>query len=121
MPNVDLRDRGELRSQLELYFVSLAISSDGRSIIATAAEEIAYSAAVELHLFVLEGDTIRHVLRIGIDPEVGEIDQPFAPRFSPDGSRALVLNGLGIAAMSPLDAVLSIDMTPPFESWSSWG
>jgi hypothetical protein len=46
---------------------------------------------------------------------VGEIDQPFAPRFSPDGARALVLNGLGLAAKPPLDAVLSIDMTakPP--------
>lgn len=93
------------------YFTSFAIGPNGRSIIATAAEELAYSTTVELHLFVLEGNTIRHVLQIEIDPEVGEIDQPFAPRFSPDGSRALVLNGLGIAAMPPLDAVLSVDMT----------
>ena len=94
-----------------LNFISFAISPDGRSIIATAAEEIAYSTAVELHLFVLEDNTVRHALQIGVDPEVGEIDQPFAPRFSPDGSRALVLNGLGLAARPPLDAVLSIDMT----------
>lgn len=94
-----------------LYLTSFAISPDGRSIIATAAEELAYSTAVELHLFILEGNTIRHVVQIGIDPAVGEIDQPFAPRFSPDGSRALVLNGLGIAARPPLDAVLNIDMT----------
>ncbi|MDH3628760.1 MAG: hypothetical protein OES25_14025 [Acidobacteriota bacterium] len=94
-----------------LYFISFAISPDGHSIIVTAAEQIAYSAEVELHLFVLEGNTVRHALQIGVDPEVGEIDQPFAPRFSPDGSRALVLNGLGLAARPPLDAVLSIDMT----------
>lgn len=94
-----------------LYLTSFAISPDGHSIIATAAEELAYSTAVELHLFILEGNTIRHVVQIGIDPAVGEIDQPFAPRFSPDGSRALVLNGLGIAARPPLDAVLNIDMT----------
>jgi len=94
------------------YFLSFAISPDGRSIIATAVKELPpVSAKVELHLFVLEGNTVRHALQIGIDPSVGEIDQPFAPRFSPDGSRALVLNGLGLAAKPPLDAVLSIDMT----------
>jgi hypothetical protein len=94
------------------YFLSFAISPDGRSIIATAAKELPpVSAKVELHHFVLEGNTVRHALQIGVDPSVGEIDQPFAPRFSPDGSRALVLNGLGLAATPPLDAVLSIDMT----------
>lgn len=98
-----------------LHLTSFAISPDGRSIIATAAHELSYSTVVELHLFVLEADIIRHETQIKIDPAVGEIDQPFAPRFSPDGSRALVLNGLGIAAKPPLDAVLSIDMTnqPP--------
>lgn len=97
------------------YLISFAISPDGRSILATAAERLDYSTPVELHLFMLEGDAIRHATRIGIDPELGEIDQPFAPRFSPDGARALVLNGLGIAAQPPLDAILSIDMTanPP--------
>lgn len=97
-----------------LHFISFAISPDGRSIIATAAVEavnLDFSTAIELHLFALDNDTINHVVRIGIDPEVGEIDQPFAPRFSPDGSRALVLNGLGISTKPPLDAVLSIDMT----------
>lgn len=98
-----------------LYFTSFAISPDGRSILATAAERLDYSTPVELHLFSLEGATIRHETRIGIDPELGQIDQPFAPRFSPDGARALVLNGLGLAAQPPLDAILSIDMTatPP--------
>lgn len=98
-----------------LYFLSFAMSPDGRSILATAAEEIEFSTAVELHLFKLEGDTIRHEAEIGIDAGVGMIDQPFAPSFSPDGARALVLNGLGISSKPPLDAVLSIDMTlnPP--------
>ncbi|MDO8860798.1 hypothetical protein Q6D67_03705 [Haliea sp. E1-2-M8] len=98
-----------------LYLTSFAISPDGRSIIATAAQELSYSTVVELHLFELEAETISHVTQIGIDPAAGAIDQPFAPRFSPDGSRALVLNGLGIAATPSLDAVLNIDLTidPP--------
>ncbi len=98
-----------------LYFTSFAINPEGTSIIATAADELTYSASVELHLFSIVGDTIQHTTKIGIDPNAGEIDQPFAPRFSPDGSRVLVLNGLGIAIKPPLDAVLSVDMTvnPP--------
>jgi len=108
----------ELISESEpfgLNFTSFAISPDGKSILATAAERLEYSTPVDLHLFTLEGDTVRHQTRIGIDPELGEIDQPFAPRFSPDGTRALVLNGLGISAKPPLDALLSVDMTsnPP--------
>jgi len=97
------------------YFTSFAISPDGRSIIATAAERLDFSTPVELHHFTLEGDSIGHDTRIEIEPEVGDIDQPFAPRFSPNGKRALVLNGLGISAKPPLDAVLNIDMTidPP--------
>ena len=53
--------------------------------------------------------------KFGVAPDIGKIDQPFAPRFSPDRRRVLALNGLGIAAKPPLDAVLNIDMTatPP--------
>lgn len=94
-----------------LYFTSFAVSPDGTTIVATAAHELEFSTVVELHVFKLDGDSIRHEARIEADPDAGEIDQPFAPRFSPDGSRVLVLNGLGIAAKPPLDAILSIDMT----------
>ncbi|MEQ9452516.1 MAG: hypothetical protein RJQ07_13115 [Pseudomonadales bacterium] len=94
-----------------LSFISFALSPDGNSIIAAAADELSYSTAVELHLFRLEKGEISHMRQIGIDPAVGKIDQPFAPRFSPDGSRALVLNGLGLAGRPPQDAVLSIDLT----------
>lgn len=99
----------------DLFFTSFAISPDGTSIIATAAERLDYTTSVELHLFELSGNSTRHVREIGIAPDIGKIDQPFAPRFSPDGTRALALNGLGIAGNPPLDAVLSIDMTatPP--------
>jgi len=93
-----------------LFLTSFAISPDGRFIIATAAAELSYTTDVEIHLFTIEEDSIRHITQIGVDPSLVEIDQPFAPRFSPDGSRALVLNGLGIAGKPPLDAVLSIDM-----------
>jgi WD40 repeat protein len=97
------------------HFTSFAVSPDGRAIIATAAERLDYTTPVALHLFTLTENTITHVSEIGIAPDIGEIDQPFAPRFSPDGKRVLVLNGLGIVAKQPLDAVLSIDMTatPP--------
>lgn len=101
--------------EFPLFLVSFAINPEGTFIIATAAEEVAYLKPFELHLFALEGDAIQHTTKIEMDADVGEIDQPFAPRFSPDGSRALVLNGLGTAIKPPLDAILSIDMTasPP--------
>jgi WD40 repeat protein len=96
--------------------VSFAIHPDASSIVATATPgELTTSSPVELHLFDLDGDTIRHASRISIEPGIGEIDQPFSPRFSPDGKRVLVLNGLGAPFSPPLDDVLSIDMTrsPP--------
>jgi len=98
-----------------LSLISFAISPDGKSIVATAAEKMEASSAAEIHLFAIEDNTISHISQIGIDPEAGVIDQPFSPRFSPDGSRVLVLNGFGIPDKPPLDAVLSIDMTarPP--------
>ena len=96
-------------------FLSFDIDPQGRTIIATAAEELSFSAEIELHLFSVEGNVITHTAKVGIDPSVGGIDQPFAPRFSPDGSRVLVPNGLGLAIKPPLDAILNIDMTatPP--------
>lgn len=98
-----------------LDFLSFDIDPAGTSIIATAAEELSFSAEMQLHVFSIDGDKIAHSSKVEIDPGVGEIDQPFAPRFSPDGARVLVPNGLGLAIKPPLDAVLSIDMTatPP--------
>ena len=98
-----------------LNYLSFDIDAQGTSIIVTAAEELAFEAEMELHLFTIEGDRVTHKTKVGINPNVGEIDQPFAPRFSPDGSRVLVPNGLGLAIKPPLDAILSIDMTatPP--------
>lgn len=92
------------------YFLSFALSPDGAAVVVTAAEELSFATAVELHLFRIREGEIAHVRQIGIDPAVGDIDQPFAPRFSPDGSRVLVLNGLGLAGRPPQDAVLSIDL-----------
>ncbi|MFN2100438.1 hypothetical protein [Altererythrobacter sp. MF3-039] len=94
-----------------LFLTSFAISPDGRSIVAAAAERMEPDSPGQLHLFAIDDNTIHHVSEIGIDPGVDAIDQPFAPRFSPDGSRVLVLNGWGVADKPPLDAVLSIDMT----------
>lgn len=93
------------------FLTSFAIGPDGSSIVATVADELDFSTAVELHLFSLIDDAVVHISKIEGDPGAGEIDQPFAPRFSPDGTRVLVLNGLGISNKPPLDAVLSVDMT----------
>ncbi len=96
--------------------VSFTIHPDASSIVATAtAGKLTTSSAVELQLFDLKGDVIHYASQISIAPEIGAIDQPFAPRFSPDGRRVLVLNGLGAPFSPPLDDVLSIDMTrsPP--------
>jgi streptogramin lyase len=59
----------------------------------------------------MEEDRIQFLHQIEIDPRLGKVDAPFAPRFSPDGRRAIVLNGGGFADKGRLDDVLSIDMT----------
>lgn len=111
-------DTPKLISQSEPFesnFTSFAISPNGTTIIVTAAERLDYSTPVSLHLFELDDNSFRHISEIGIEQDIGKIDQPFAPRFSPNGNSALVLNGLGIAGKPPLDDLLRIDMTksPP--------
>ncbi len=65
-----------------------------------------------IHAFKYSGDEIRYVGEIRVQPGArAKIDQPFAPRISPDGKRALTLNGWGIPGKGTLDAVLSIDLT----------
>ena len=65
-----------------------------------------------IHAFKYFGDEIRYVCEVKVKPGVdATISEPFAPRFSPDGKRALTLNGWGLPGKGVLDDVLSIDLT----------
>ncbi len=68
-----------------------------------------------VHVFSYNEGLIEHLTEVKIKPGLPGFDCPFAPRFSPDGSRVLVLNGGGNGSKGKLDDVLSIDMTtdPP--------
>lgn len=65
----------------------------------------------QVYLFSMEDDRIQFLHRIEIDPQLGKVDAPFAPRFSPDGRRVIVLNGGGMSDKGRLDDILSIDMS----------
>jgi DNA-binding beta-propeller fold protein YncE len=58
---------------------------------------------------------IEHAAEVQIKAGLPGFRQPFSPRFSPDGRRAIVLNGGGTGTKGSLDEVLSVDMTlnPP--------
>ena len=68
---------------------------------------------VRVYAFSVKGNRIDYLGPVSIGPKLGSFDGPFAPRFSRDGRRVLVLNGLGVANKGRLDDVLSIDMTLP--------
>ena len=76
-------------------------------------KQLSEKGALQIHLFAIRGQGIEHLHRIEMRKELGRIDAPAAPRFSPDGSRVLVLNGGGMSDKGHLDDVLSIDMTMP--------
>lgn len=63
-----------------------------------------------VHVFSYTQGRIEHLTEVKIRPGLPPFDRPFAPRFSPDGTRVLVLNGDGIGTKGKLDDVLSIDM-----------
>ncbi len=65
-----------------------------------------------IHAFKYFGNEICYVCEVKVKPGVrARVDKPFAPRISPDGKRALTLNGWGIPGKGTLDGVLSIDLT----------
>jgi hypothetical protein len=64
------------------------------------------------HVFSLNGKKIVYRHEVGIRKELpAKFNGAFTPRFSPDGKRVLVLNGLGLGGKGTLDDVLSVDMT----------
>lgn len=68
------------------------------------------------HLFSLSGGKIAYLHEISIRAGLpAKFNGAFTPRFSPDGKRILLLNGVGLGGKGTLDDVLSIDMTaePP--------
>lgn len=63
-----------------------------------------------LHVLSYTQGRIEHLTEVKIRPGLPPFDRPFAQRFSPDGTRVLVLNGGGSGTKGTLDDVLSIDM-----------
>jgi DNA-binding beta-propeller fold protein YncE len=71
---------------------------------------------ITAHVFSLSGGKIVYLHEIGIQAGLStKFNGAFTPRFSPDGKRVLVLNGVGLGGKGTLDDVLSVDMTaePP--------
>jgi len=97
------------RSPVTRVVYAFDVSTDGRTIIATAADstDLANSQTRILR-FSMNSDS-----RISLDGEITSekyrIDAPFAPRISPDGEYALVLNSLGDSD-GVLDDVLVVDL-----------
>ncbi len=105
------------RSESPVLAVSFDISPLGNRIIAAGprnrltSDSSSAAPDMEVHVFSYEQQRIEHRGQVHMDPSLGKIDGPFAPRFSPDGRKVLVLNGFGGADKGRLDDVLSIDMT----------
>lgn len=89
------------------------ISPMGDRIIATGSSRP--GSALGVHLFSYKEGVIEHLREVKMRPGLPPFDDPFSPRFSPDGKRVLVPNGDGEGTKGRLDDVLSIDLTgdPP--------
>lgn len=83
----------------------LTISPDGNRLIA-----IEFHPRSRVHSFRYAEGKIEHLGEVKVRQGLPPFRAPFSPRFSPDGSRALVLNGGGIPTKGKLDDLLSIDM-----------
>ena len=71
---------------------------------------IEFDPRSRVHLFSWADAKIEHLNEVKVKGGIPRFSAPFSPRFSPDGSRALVLNGGGIPTKGKLDSLLSIDM-----------
>jgi hypothetical protein len=104
------------RSSSPVYVPFFDISPQGDRII--AAGPSSYSAKIplselrfEIHLFAVRDAAVEYLQRIDVKEGTGIIDGPFAPRITPDGRRALVLNGLATSGKPRLDDVLIVDLS----------
>jgi DNA-binding beta-propeller fold protein YncE len=102
--------------------LSMAVSPVGNRIVVTGFSgdhipaEFPPPEKFTAHLFSLSGGKIAYRHEIGIRAGLpAKFNGAFTPRFSPEGKRVLVLNGLGLGGKGTLDDVLSVDMTaePP--------
>jgi DNA-binding beta-propeller fold protein YncE len=103
---------------LPVFILSFAVNPTGNRIVATAIDDFREGVPpsqlpIGIHILSLRGTVIQHESEVEIDERLGKISQPFAPRFSPNGDRVLVLNGGGKSEKGSLDDVLSVDMTMP--------
>lgn len=110
---IEVRDDGSLvevaRSPSPGLVYSFDVSNDGKTIIAAMVKGTDLLSD-ELGIFRLR---INDDSSITVDGEITserfEIDGPFSPRISPDGTRALVLNSLG-SSDGVLDDVLIVNL-----------
>ena len=89
---------------------SFDVSPRGDRILAVTMTSADDMTDLQLHLFSLQGNTITHLQRVEAAPSIGPIKRLFSPRFSPDSSRAIVLNDNGEGGKGTLDDVLIVDL-----------
>lgn len=97
-----------------IHITSFDVSPLGDRIVVTGMSNYSKDLPLDkltlgIHLFSIMGERVGYLHEVKIDEVLGTIDGPFSPRFSPDGKRVLVLNGLGFSGKGQLDDVLSID------------
>ena len=99
------------RAKSPIFVVGFDINAKRDRIVALGHRGAFGAGKLQIHLFSIQKQDIRYLHQIRMRDELGRIDAPAAPRFSPDGRRVVVLNGGGMSDKGRLDDVLSIDMT----------
>jgi DNA-binding beta-propeller fold protein YncE len=102
-------------NKLNMVPDSMDISPKGDRVLAVLSKAPSTHEFGGVHAFSYRDGVIEYQHEVIIRNGLPKFDQPFSIRFSPDGKRALALNGGGNNSKGSLDDVLSIDMTmdPP--------
>lgn len=98
-------------NRLNMTVDSMAISPDGKTILAALQRAPETHDITGLHLFSYDDGVIQYRYEVAVKPELPPLKEPFAMRFTPDGKRALVPNGGGMGNKGRLDDILIVDMT----------
>jgi hypothetical protein len=102
--------------------ISMAVSPLGDRIVVTGftgdhlPADLPPPDKLTAHLFSLSSGNITYLHEIDVQAGLpAKFNGAFTPRFSPDGKRVLILNGIGLGGKGNLDDVLSVDLTaePP--------
>jgi hypothetical protein len=104
------------QQQVPIMVTGFDVSPAGDAILATGGRTVKSSAnpffvpEIAPHVLKLDGTSIEYVAPVVLKSAEAAFDGIFSPRFSPDGKRAIVLNGAGTASKGTLDDALVIDM-----------